>query len=93
MLTTIFTEYKELGINVIPIEWDVKTKSPVSHRLWGDGKELNLLPKHNALMIHTSGFIHCLDFDIKNTKDKNLYHKWFNMISNQMPALLGKFYI
>lgn len=93
MLTTIFNEYKELGLQVIPIEWDIKNKQPVSHRLWGDGKELNLLPKHNALMIHTSGSIHCLDFDIKNTNDKNLYHKWFNIVAGQYPELLDRFYI
>ncbi len=93
MLTTIFNEYRELGLEVIPIEWDIKTKQPVSHRKWGDGKPLDLYSKHNGLMIHTSGNIHCLDFDIKNTKDKNLYHKWFNIISNQQPELISKFYI
>jgi len=93
MLSSIFNEYKELGLNVIPIEWDTKTKQPVSHRKWGDGKDLNLLPKHNALMIHTSGYTHCLDFDIKNTANKNLYHQWFNIIANQQPDIIQKLYI
>ncbi len=93
MLTEIFQEYKQLGLEVIPIEWDTKNKQPVSHRLWGDGKPLDLYAKHNGLMIHTSGNIHCLDFDIKNTKNKNLYFQWFNIVSNQYPELLSKFYI
>ncbi len=93
MLKEIFNEYKELGLQVIPIEWDVKNKQPVSHRLWGDGKPMDLYEKHNALMVHTSGHIHCMDFDIKNTSDKNLYFKWFNMVSNQMPDIIQKLYI
>lgn len=93
MIASYFQSYKELGLRVIPIEWDVKKKEPVSHRLWGDGKELDLKKNHNGIMIATSGHIHCIDFDIKNTKNKNLYHQWFNMVANQMPDLLNKFYI
>lgn len=44
-------------------------------------------------MIHTSGHIHCLDFDIKNTNNKNLYHQWFNIIANQQPDIIQKLYI
>ena len=93
MLKSIFTEYLELGLEVIPIQWDTKTKQPVSHRRWGDGSPLDLYDKHNALMVHTSGDTHCLDFDIKNTKDKNLYHKWFNIVASQQPDIIGKLYI
>jgi len=90
MLQHIYNEYREIGINAIPIEWDTKAKQPVSHRFWSENKPLGLLPKHNALMIHTGGHVHCLDFDIKNTQDKNLYHKWFNIIANQAPDILPK---
>ena len=79
--------------SVIPIEWDSEKKQPVSHRAWGDGKSMDLYAKHNAIMIRTTAPVHCLDFDIKNTKDKNLYHKWFNMVANQMPDVIGKLYI
>ena len=93
MLQSIYNEYLDLGLRAIPIEWDSKTKQPVSHRFWSETKPLGLLPKHNALMIHTGGHVHCLDFDIKNTQDKNLYHKWFNIIANQAPDILPKLYI
>lgn len=93
MLSSIFSEYKELGLQVIPVEWDTKAKQPVSHRAWGDGGSMSLMAKHNALMVHTSGHIHCIDFDIKNTPDKNLYHKWFNIVSSQMPDIVDKVYI
>ena len=88
-----YNEYKELGLKVIPIEWDIKAKAPVSHRNWSDDTELPLLPKHNAIMIKTDGIYKCLDFDIKNTTDKNLYFKWLNLVSNEMPEIIDKVYI
>ena len=93
MLESTYAEYKELGLSVIPIEWNVEKKEPVSHRFWGDGKPLELYSKHNAIMIKTTKPVHCLDFDIKNTKNKNLYFQWFNIVSNQRPEILTKLYI
>lgn len=93
MISTYYNEYKSLGLSVIPIEWDIEKKEPVSHRAWGDGQSLELYAKHNAIMIRTTSPIHCFDFDIKNTKDKNLYHKWFNMVVNTQPDLINKLYI
>jgi len=93
MISSYFNEYKSLGLSVIPIEWDIAKKEPVSHRAWGDGKSLELYAKHNAIMVKTTAPIHCLDFDIKNTKDKNLYFKWFSAVSNINPDLIPKLYI
>jgi hypothetical protein len=93
MILTYYQEYKAIGLNVIPIEWDIEKKQPVSHRAWGDGKSMELYAKHNAIMVSTSTPYHCLDFDIKNTKDKNLYHKWFNAIANTNPDVITKLYI
>jgi len=93
MIANYYQDYKELGLSVIPIEWDIIKKQPVSHRAWGDGKPMDLYPKHNAIMIRTTQPVHCLDFDIKNTKDKNLYHKWFNTIVNINPDIIAKLYI
>lgn len=93
MISAYFNEYKSLGLSVIPIEWDNEKKQPVSHRAWGDGKSMDLYSKHNAIMIRTTTPYHCLDFDIKNTANKNLYLQWFNMVSNQMPDVIGKLYI
>ena len=72
MIASYYADYKAIGLSVIPIEWDIEKKEPVSHRAWGDGKSMELYAKHNAIMIRTTTPVHCLDFDIKNTKDKNL---------------------
>lgn len=93
MIASYFQEYKQLGLSVIPVEWDVDKKQPVSHRAWGDGKSLDLYAKHNAIMIRTTVPYHCLDFDIKNTQNKNLYFQWFNMVVNQRPEIVTKLYI
>jgi len=93
MISSYFNEYKVLGLSVIPIEWNIEKKEPVSHRAWGDGKPMDLYAKHNAIMIRTTQPVHCLDFDIKNTQDKNLYHKWFNTIANINPDIITKLYI
>ena len=89
-----YNEYKELGIKVIPIEWDVKAKGPVSHRLWSkDVHELSLLPKHNALMIKTDEMYGCLDFDIKNTERKTIFDEFKAIVLNQWPELYDKCFI
>lgn len=93
MVESYFNSYKELGLSVIPIEWNVEKKEPVSHRFWGNGKPLEFFDKHNAIMIRTTAPVHCLDFDIKNTTDKNLYFKWLNIVSNQQPDILPKLFI
>lgn len=93
MIQSIYNEYKELGLKVIPIEWDIANKTPVSHRKWSEDGELALYSYHNAIMIKTDGIYKCLDFDIKNTSDKNLYFKWFNLVSNEMPDIINKVYI
>jgi len=93
MISSYYNSYKEIGLSVIPIEWNIEKKEPVSHRAWGDGKSMELYAKHNAIMVRTTSPVHCLDFDIKNTADKNLYFKWFNMVSNQAPEMIPKLYI
>jgi len=93
MIKSIYNEYKELGLKVIPIEWDIEAKQPVSHRFWSDDEELPMFANHNAIMIKTDGIYKCLDFDIKNTSDKSLYSKWFNLVSNEMPDIITKVYI
>jgi hypothetical protein len=93
MISEIFNEYKQLGLKVIPIEWNLETKQPVSHHNWSEDKDWKLYPKHNALMIQTAGSYGCLDFDIKNTSDKELFNKWMQIISNAEPEILAKCFI
>jgi hypothetical protein len=93
MIKEYYTDYREIGLCVIPIEWDIEKKEPVSHRKWGDATELPLHDRHNAIMVKTTRPYHCLDFDIKNTLNKNLYFQWFNIVANQQPDILNKLYI
>lgn len=91
MLQATHAEYQDLQLNVIPIQWDDVRKEPVNHPKWSDPGPFPLRPNHNALMIKTGGHIHCLDFDLKNTQDKNLYWKWLNSLNN--PDIISKLYV
>lgn len=93
MILQYYNDYRDLGLTVIPIEWDVTAKAPKSHRLWSTAQSLKLLPKHNALMIKTDSDIGCLDFDIKNTENKGIFIEWRNLILSQQPGIYDKLYI
>ena len=88
-----YHEYRELGLTVIPIRWDSETKQPVSHRLWSNADDLQLRPDDNGIMIKTGNGYGCLDFDLKNTKDKELFNKWMGIISNEAPDILNNLFI
>ena len=88
-----YTDYTDLGLTVIPVEWDIINKAPVSHREWSDTTKLKLLPKHNAIMIKTGGQYACLDFDIKNTERKTIFKEWEAIVLNQWPEVYNKLYI
>jgi hypothetical protein len=93
MIREYYTDYKELGLCVIPIEWNIEKKEPVSHRKWSEGDDLELYERHNGIMIKTANPYHCFDFDIKNTSNKNLYFQWLNAISNINADIVSKLYI
>ena len=88
-----YTEYQSLGLKVIPIQWDSATKQPVSHRNWSNPDDLHLRPTDNGLMILTGNNYGCLDFDLKNTKDKELFSKWMAIITNEAPEIFSKVFI
>lgn len=90
---TYYNDYKSLGLTVVPVEWDIVKKEPVSHRLWSETTELKISSKHNAIMIKTGGAWASLDFDIKNTKRKTLFEEWKAMVLNQWPEIYDKVYI
>lgn len=92
MIKEIYQEYQELGLKVISIEWDAVNKCPVSHREW-QGENLPFYDKHNALMVQTGNDWASLDFDIKNTNDKELFSKWMAIVTNQRPEILNKVFI
>jgi len=92
MIKTIYQEYQLLGLKVIPIEWDTVNKCPVSHREW-QSDYLPIYEHHNALMVATGNDWAALDFDIKNTDDKEIFNKWLAIIKNQQPDILDKVFI
>ena len=93
MIKNTYDDYKSLGLCVIPIEWDIEKKQAVSHRLWGDSKELPLTKKHNALMIKTDGDVAALDFDLKNTDRKTIFKEWQDIVLYNRPDIWDKIYI
>lgn len=93
MLKQTYEEYLILGLTVIPIEWDIEYKQPVSHRFWSDTHELKLLSKHNGLMIKTENNYAAIDFDLKNTSKKELFKQWYNIVSTEQPEILKKVFI
>lgn len=93
MLQDIFNEYKQLGLKVIPIEWNLENKQPVSHHNWSEDKDWKVNHTHNALMIKTANNWGSFDFDIKNTKDKELFNKWLQIVTNTEPDILAKCFI
>lgn len=93
MLQDIFNDYKQLGIRCIPIQWDLENNQPVSHRLWSEKKDFNIRSNDNALMVETGNNWGCLDFDLKNTKDKEIFNKWMQIVSNSEPEILSKCFI
>ena len=93
MIPQIYNDYKSQGITVIPIEWNTDTMQPVSHRLWSDTSSLQLMLKHNGIMIKCEGNLAALDFDIKNTPNKELFNQFKAIILNQRPEIYSKLYI
>lgn len=93
MLQSIYDEYKQLGLTVIPIEWDIENNQPISHRLWASDKPLPLMPKHNGIMIKTCNDYACLDFDLKNTERKTLFEEWKEIVLMQRPEIFTKLFI
>jgi len=92
MIADIYSEYKELGLQVIPIEW--KDGEVAYHpKGWGEDVEVKLHAKHNGLMIRTAGKYGCLDFDLKNTDNKDIFVKWVEIITNTMPDILQKVFV
>lgn len=93
MIHQTYKDYQSQGITVIPIEWDTEKMQPVSHRLWSDTSSLQLMQKHNGIMIKCEGNLAALDFDIKNTNNKELFNQFKSIILNQRPEIYDKLYI
>lgn len=92
MISHIYSDYQQQGLQVISVQWDSVNKQPVSHREWS-GSNLPLRSTDNALMIKTGNGFGALDFDLKNTTKKSIFTEWFNVVSTQRPEILSKVFI
>jgi len=93
MINQYYQDYQSQGITVIPIEWDTNKMQPVSHRKWSDTSILSINSSHNGIMIKCEGNLAALDFDIKNTPNKELFNQFKAIILNQRPEIYDKLYI
>lgn len=97
----LFQELYDAGFAAIPLLWDTKNKD-ASKFPEHDPKKVDVtigyveqLLKNgygnsNALAIKLFPPTGMLDFDLKNTDNKNIYHEWFNIIVNTNEDLLSK---
>lgn len=93
MIREYYNDYRDLGLTVIPVQWDIEKKAPVSHRKWGDNTTHKLNNTHNALEIKTDGVYACLDFDLKNTERKSIFDEFKTIVLNQYPEIWDKIFI
>jgi hypothetical protein len=93
MIQQYYKDYQGQGITVIPIEWDSAKMQPVSHRKWSDTSTLSINASHNGIMIKCEGSLAALDFDIKNTPNKELFNQFKAIITHQRPEIYDKLYI
>ncbi len=97
----LFQELYSNGFAAIPLLWDSKNKDATKYPEH-DPKKVDVtigyveqllkngFNNSNALAIKLIPPNGMLDFDLKNTENKNIYHEWFNIIVNTNEDLLSK---
>lgn len=95
MLQEIYNQYKELGIYAVPFQWNTEANEPLYQKEgWNIvGNVFQILPNDNALEIFTGNGWGALDFDLKNTKNKQLFSQWMDIVNANMPEVLSKLFI
>lgn len=102
MTNSIFIDLFQLGLKPIPIVWDEKNKNATSHtlahsQLTPDNyteKTFSDLVKDlsnaNGIALKLFPPFGMIDFDLKNTDDKDLFEKWKFAVNSQNEDILGK---
>lgn len=94
-------EFYSNKLIALPVEFDTATKTVRQHPEHDPAKvELNLqyaLKINNGYMNRANGIaikvlppLGMIDFDLKNTSDKEVYSKWLLEVSNRDPSVLSK---
>lgn len=96
-----FQEFHELGLAAIPIVWDVQKKVATDYPIHGEITEgvpsaeyiekwLTQWGNANAVAIKLLPPFGMLDFDLKNTDNKEVYNEWYNIVSATNDDVLKK---
>lgn len=94
MIEQYYNDYAELGLFPIGVNWDAEKKSTYHPVGWETAKELFPLHNtHNGLMVRIDDDYGCLDFDLKNTQNKDIFNQWKAIVINTMPDVYNKLYI
>lgn len=92
IIKNYYQDYTSLGLIIHPVEWDTVKNEPKYHPRWSDNPK-PLSSKHNGIMIQTSGEYGCLDFDIKNTDNKEIFNLWKAIVLAERPEIYDKLFI
>lgn len=93
MIQSYYQDYTSLGITVFPIEWNTDKNEPKYHPKWASNTPDKLTGKHNGMMVKTNSDYACLDFDLKNTEDKEIFNKWKQIVLGERPELYDKLFV
>lgn len=96
-----FQEFHELGLAAIPIVWDTEKRQAKSHPEHGEITEgvpkaefiekwLKQWGSANAVALKLYSPFGMLDFDLKNTDNKEVYNEWINIIRSRNEDVLRK---
>ncbi|MBD0331678.1 MAG: hypothetical protein ICV66_03405 [Chitinophagaceae bacterium] len=104
ILIDYFKELYELGFNPVPLQWDSQSKKPFRYPAHVNGIEsdsqrpswkdiqrwYNELKPVNGIACKMLPPSFMIDFDLKNTENKNLFKKWFNAVDKTQPDIKRK---
>ena len=97
-----FIDLLEIGLKPIPLKWDIDTKTVKSHciahsEITADNYSIDnfktivkSLQGVNGIGIKLFSPFACIDFDLKNTEDKDVFDKYLKSASHQDSDILSK---
>ncbi|TKC01243.1 DUF3987 domain-containing protein [Pedobacter cryotolerans] len=97
-----FTDLLQLGLKPIPLKWDIASKTVKSHciahsEITADNYNIDnfktkvkSLQGVNGIGIKLFSPFGCVDFDLKNTEDKEVFTKWLKAVTSLDDEILSK---
>ena len=99
MQLSYFTDLVHLGLKPIPIKWDTETKQAASHLIshsnitethYNINEFITKIESCNGIALKLFAPFAILDFDLKNTANKNIFRDWLAIIESTNPEVLRK---